>query len=60
MAIYDPTDDDRLDKPNTASIMDQVLEQVKQDVENGDVTAIEEMLRFVPIDRLKAYLPEEA
>ena len=40
-------------------LIDKVLEQIKADVINGDVTAIEELLKEVPIDALQSYLPEE-
>lgn len=40
-------------------LIDKVLEQIKEDVINGDVTAIEELLKNVPIEILKSYLPEE-
>ena len=40
-------------------LIDKVLEQIKEDVINGDVTAIEELLKQVPIEILKSYLPEE-
>ena len=40
-------------------LIDKVLEQIKEDVINGDVTAIEELLKQVPIDALQSYLPEE-
>jgi len=39
--------------------IDKVLEQIKKDVEAGDMTAIEELLRDVPDESLKSYLPEE-
>ena len=41
------------------ALIDKVLEQIKADVINGDVTAIEELLKNVPIEILKSYLPEE-
>ena len=41
------------------ALIDKVLEQIKADVINGDVTAIEELLKQVPIESLKSYLPEE-
>jgi hypothetical protein len=41
------------------ALIDKVLEQIKADVINGDVTAIEELLKQVPIEILKSYLPEE-
>jgi hypothetical protein len=40
-------------------IWDEVIEQIKDDIINGDVTAIYEMLQRVPKDVLIAYLPEE-
>ena len=39
--------------------IDKVMEQIKKDVEAGDMTAIEELLRDVPDESLKSYLPEE-
>jgi len=39
--------------------IDKVMEQIKKDVEAGDMTAIEELLRDVPDESLKYYLPEE-
>ena len=41
------------------NLLDQVLDQLLQDVTAGDLTAIEELLKFVPIKNLQAYLPEE-
>lgn len=46
-----PTDDDQ-------PLIDQVIEKIKKDIEDGDVTAIDELLKFVPIEYLKGYLPE--
>jgi hypothetical protein len=39
-------------------IVDEVLENIKKDVADGDMTAIEELLKFLPIENLKNYLPE--
>jgi len=39
-------------------IVDKVLEEIKKDVADGDMTAIEELLKFLPIKNLKDYLPE--
>jgi len=44
---------DRLDE-----VIGLVLEQIKKDVEVGDMTAIEEMLKSVNFGPLIAYLPE--
>ena len=40
-------------------IWDKVIDQIKNDIDDGDVTAIYEMLQRVPKDVLIAYLPEE-
>jgi hypothetical protein len=38
-------------------LIDAVLEQISRDAEVGDYTAIEELLRYTPASRLRAYLP---
>lgn len=43
---------------NKQIIIDKVLEQIKEDVECGDVTAIEELLKSCPEESLTNYLPE--
>tara|TARA_R110002096_G_scaffold184582_1_gene363130 strand:+ start:1043 stop:1240 length:198 start_codon:yes stop_codon:yes gene_type:complete len=40
-------------------VVDAVLEEIKVDLANGDVTAIECLLMFLPVEKLKGYLPEE-
>ena len=40
-------------------LIERVLEQIKADLFMGDVTAIEELLSFVPKENLIGYLPEE-
>ena len=40
-------------------LVDRVLIQIQEDIENGDVTAIEEMLYHVPIRHLEAFLSED-
>jgi hypothetical protein len=40
-------------------LIDTVLEQIVKDVQAGDLTAIEELLVYCPVDALKQYLPEE-
>lgn len=46
-------------KPNhSQALLDQVLEQIRKDVTDEDMTAIEELLRVVPFANLVAYLPE--
>ena len=41
-------------------LVDAVIEEIKVDIANGDVTAIDELLMFLPVERLKGYLPCEA
>lgn len=40
-------------------LIETVLEQIVMDVHCGDSEAIEELLKFCPIQNLIAYLPEE-
>jgi len=42
----------------TSNLIDKVLEQIRVDVERGDLTAIEELLRNVPEDALVSFLSE--
>ena len=39
-------------------LIDAVLEQIKADVAQGDMTAIEELIRELPTDTLINFLPE--
>lgn len=39
-------------------LINSVIDQIKKDVHDGDFTAIEEMLAFVPKDKLRGFLPE--
>ena len=41
-----------------SDLIDRVLDQIAQDLEGGDLTALEELLKFVPRENLIAYLPE--
>jgi hypothetical protein len=40
------------------ALLDAVLDQILLDVANGDLTAIEGMLRHVPVNILQGFLPE--
>ena len=40
-------------------LIDNAIEQIKKDIENGDLTAIDELLRYVPTQNLRAFLSEE-
>ena len=42
-----------------SKLIERVLEQIKSDLSMGDLTAIEELLSFVPRENLIGYLPEE-
>lgn len=37
----------------------EVLEQIKTDIADGDLTALDELLRCIPRKNLEAYLPEK-
>ena len=39
-------------------LIDEVIEQIKYDILIGDVTAIDELLRFVPDINLVGHLPD--
>jgi hypothetical protein len=41
------------------TLIDAVLNQILSDVAEGDLTAIEELLRYVPEENLVSYLSEE-
>ena len=40
------------------NLRDQVLEQIVKDVQDGDLTAIEELLVYCTEDAMRQYLPE--
>jgi len=39
-------------------LIDKVIEQIVRDLNNGDTTAIEELLRSVPEENLEAFLSD--
>jgi hypothetical protein len=41
-----------------SALIDEVIDQIKLDIANGDVTALEEMLVFLDNKTLQNYLPE--
>ena len=41
------------------NLVDSVIEKIKEDIKDGDLTAIDELLRFVPKENLIGYLPED-
>ncbi len=40
-------------------LIDRVIEQIMNDIEDGDITALEEMLKHTPRHILIGFLPEE-
>ena len=42
------------------SLIDKVLEQIEQDVSTGDVTAIEELIKHIPVKNLEGFLSYES
>jgi hypothetical protein len=41
------------------TVIDAVIDQIQLDIVNGDLTALEELLKRVPVQVLQSYLPEE-
>jgi len=46
-------------KVKKQELIERVVEQVKQDIANGEIEAVEELLNFCPTKFLVGYLPEE-
>jgi hypothetical protein len=42
-----------------SSLIDRVIEEIRKDFAMGDLTALDELLSFVPRENLIGYLPEE-
>jgi hypothetical protein len=40
-------------------LIDEVIEHIKLDLSNGDCTALDELLNFLPNTNLVQFLPEE-
>jgi hypothetical protein len=41
------------------ALIDRVIEEIKNDILAGDLTAIDELLKFIPKENLISFLPEE-
>ena len=39
-------------------LVELVVKQIRYDLDNGDTTAIEEMLTHTPVEYLKGFLPQ--
>jgi hypothetical protein len=59
MNIIDKISGITLDIDTKDEVIDNVIERIKEDIAQGDVTAIDELLRFVPDENLIWFLPEE-
>lgn len=44
-------------KTKEKPLVDLVLAQIVQDVQDGDITAVEELIKSISAEQLKAYLP---
>jgi len=44
---------------NSKVVIEAAIDTIREDIQMGDVTAIEELLRTVPEENLLAFLPEE-
>jgi hypothetical protein len=42
-----------------SSLIDRVIEEIRKDFAIGDLTALDELLSFIPRENLIGYLPEE-
>lgn len=40
------------------TLIELVVKQIRYDLDNGDTTAIEEMLTHMPVEYLKGFLPQ--
>ena len=40
-------------------LIDAVVEQIRSDVKQGDLTAVEELIKTLPYDRMLQFLPED-
>lgn len=69
MVIYDPNSNQHSDGRDSIAendkeqlkenLIDEVISHIKTDIEDGDVTALFELLSFLPTKYLIGYLPEE-
>jgi hypothetical protein len=54
-----PLDDFYDGRKPTQELIDEVLFQIKVDIAEGDLTALDEMLKAMPVQQLVSYLPEK-
>lgn len=51
-------DDFNEGKPSQ-ELIDEVIEEIKRDISSGDLTALDELLKAIPLSYLNGYLPEK-
>lgn len=47
------------EKCDYVSVIDKALEQIERDLISGDATAVEELLKKIPVELIKGYLSED-
>jgi len=57
--VLNPESKKQLNAFQTDKLIDEVLEQIIYDIEHNDVSALDELLRFLPENNLIAYLPDD-
>ena len=48
----------QLPEDEDQSLVDEVIEHIKKDIIDGDLTVLDELLKFIPVEYLKGSLPE--
>lgn len=59
MREWEEENEEEEDEDENEVLIDQVLERIKEDVAKGDVTAVAELLVFIPVENLRVYLDPE-
>ena len=59
MKDYRTIDPEDLSEDQKQELVDDVIEQMKDDIQYEDWTAIDELLKSCPVENLISYLPEE-
>ena len=59
MKDYRTIDPEDLSEDQKQELVDDVIEQMKDDISTEDWTAIDELLKSCPVENLISYLPEE-
>jgi hypothetical protein len=54
-----PLDDFYDEGKASQELIDEVIEEIKRDISSGDLTALDELLKAIPLSYLNGYLPEK-